>query len=137
LFCSAQVELAEVVSTGAKVVIKSCSASKELQREVASFQRLGRHPLLVPLLSVFEEGGQLQLVMPHYSKGDMRPWFNAAKVRKRGHLLHYCTVLCFGLDSCWLCCQRQRKIHAALVQCTEEAATVTALSWGHGVFLAW
>jgi hypothetical protein len=52
-----QVEVAEVVSTGAKVVIKSCSASSELQREVASFQRLGRHPLLVPLLAVFEEVG--------------------------------------------------------------------------------
>lgn len=73
------VELAEVVSTGAKVVIKSCCASSELQREVASFQRLGRHPLLVPLLAVFEEGGQLQLVMPQYSRGDMRPWFNDVK----------------------------------------------------------
>jgi serine/threonine protein kinase len=76
-----QVEVAEVVSTGAKVVIKSCSASSELQREVASFQRLGRHPLLVPLLAVFEESGQLHLVMPHYSRGDMRHWFSAVKVR--------------------------------------------------------
>lgn len=74
-----------MVSSGARVVIKSCSAGRELQREVASFQLLGRHPLLVPLLAVFEEEGQLHLVMPHYSKGDMRPYFNSVKVLQEGN----------------------------------------------------
>ena len=75
-----QVGLYERKSDGSLVVIKSCSSSAELHREVDSYCRLGCHPLLVPLLDVFEEGGRLHLVMKHCSRGDMRTWFETVKV---------------------------------------------------------
>jgi serine/threonine protein kinase len=72
--------LYERKSDGSLVIIRSCSSSGELEREVESYCRLGRHPLLLPLLDVFEEGGQLHLVVPHCSRGDSRTWFETVKV---------------------------------------------------------
>lgn len=72
--------MAEDTASGCQVVLKSCAASTELRREVAAYQQLGRHPLLAPLLPLFEEGGRLHLVLPYYAKGDMRGWFSAVKV---------------------------------------------------------
>ena len=40
-----------------------------------------RHPLVVPLLGAFLEGGRAHLVMPFYSRGSIRPWVEGIKAR--------------------------------------------------------
>lgn len=59
--------------------VKRVRANTQSIREAERLARL-RHPLVVPLHSIFEDDNITYLQMPFYEKGDLRTWMEHIKV---------------------------------------------------------
>ena len=67
-------------SDGRRWALKRIAGSDQLAREADRLAKLQGHPLIVPLQSIFVEGGVTYLQMPFYPKGNLRIWVEQVKV---------------------------------------------------------
>ncbi len=75
-------------SEGRKWALKRIQSDSQSVREAERLVKLRKHPLVVPLQSIFMDGGVTFLQMPFYRNGDLRTWVEKIKV--------CCTVLMCG-----------------------------------------
>ncbi len=65
---------------GRKWALKRVQADGQAVREAERLAKLCKHPLVVPLQSIFVDGGIIFLQMPFYRNGDLRAWVEKIKV---------------------------------------------------------
>jgi len=67
-------------SEGRKWALKRIQGDGHSVREAERLVKLRKHPLVVPLQSIFMDGGATFLQMPFYKNGDLRTWVEKIKV---------------------------------------------------------
>lgn len=67
-------------SEGRKWALKRINGDSQSVLEAERLAKLRNHPLVVPLQSIFVDGGVTFLQMPFYRNGDLRAWVEKIKV---------------------------------------------------------
>ena len=67
-------------SDGRRWALKRIAGSDQLAREADRLAKLQGHPLIVPLQSIFVDGGVTYLQIPFYPGGNLRIWVEQVKV---------------------------------------------------------
>lgn len=65
---------------GRRWAFKRVQSDGQSVREAERLAKLGSHPLVVPLQSIFVDNGATYLQMPFYQHGDLRAWVEKIKV---------------------------------------------------------
>ena len=87
-------------SNGQIWALKRVQADAQTVREAERLVKLHKHPLVVPLHSIFQDSGVTYLQMTFYKNGDLRAWVEKIKVSLEG-LLQLCMprLLCLPISA--------------------------------------